>query len=143
VVYAALCARRRGVKGKSYGQGGHSPPRRDSSSGKRAMFAAIRRASSHIRTFACRSSFALFIANPGAELRTSELFEWAYPRLDKIERNHREVIGRAAKKVAVRVGRDRHKKFGGGVTASYGAPGPRRMDNLALLLARHARDITK
>ena len=46
-----------------------------------------------------------FIAKP-SELTTAQLFEWCYPRCDKIERKHRVAIVRAAKIVAERVRRD-------------------------------------
>ena len=55
-----------------------------------------------------RRIWRAFIANPGAELRTTELAAWAYPRLrEKPQRKHLWAIRRAARKVAVRVRRDR------------------------------------
>jgi hypothetical protein len=48
------------------------------------------------------------IAHPDRQFRTSELVNWCYPRLiGAIERKHRSAICRAAKRVAVRVRRDR------------------------------------
>lgn len=44
-----------------------------------------------------------FLVSPDAQLRMSELFAWSYPRLTAPERKHYEVIGRAAKKLAVRL----------------------------------------
>jgi hypothetical protein len=51
---------------------------------------------------------AALIANPGAELLTSDLAQWAYPRWkDKPQCKYRSAIGRAAKRVAIRVRRDK------------------------------------
>ena len=55
-----------------------------------------------------RRIWRAFIANPGAELLTSELAQWAYPRWkDKPQRKHLSAIRRAARKVAIRVRRER------------------------------------
>ena len=48
-----------------------------------------------------------FAAAPRAELRTIDLAVWAYPRVRDLQQHHRKSIVRAAKKVAVRVRRDR------------------------------------
>jgi hypothetical protein len=55
-----------------------------------------------------RRIWRAFIANPGAEMRTTELAAWAYPRLtDKPQRKHLWAIRRAAKRAASRVRRDK------------------------------------
>jgi len=49
-----------------------------------------------------------FLANPESRLRTIDLAAWCYPKARRVERKHRWAIVRAAKRVAVRLGRDKH-----------------------------------
>ena len=49
-----------------------------------------------------------FLANPDRVFHTTDLLPWAYPRLKEFRRQHRWWIVVAAKRVAVRLGRDKH-----------------------------------
>jgi hypothetical protein len=59
-----------------------------------------------------------FRAHPGATFHTTELARrWVYPRCEKIARWQYEAVRRAAKRVAVRVGRDEEGLIFGGKSA--------------------------